>query len=74
MAKKINLEGLSEKDIEQIRSAFKWVSLKLEGMTKTLYELHIENEKFIKNFYKKQEVLDKKLYELKERYSQKYRV
>lgn len=63
--KKANLEGMTKEEAGQLALAMKWVSSKFSEMTQTLYELHQRNQAFLSEFYRKQQVIDRHIYELR---------
>lgn len=65
--KETNLDNLTAEEVKNIRIIFNWISSKIGYMADKWYELHRENEKFQREFDRKQEIIERQLYELRRR-------
>ena len=56
MAEKIDLENLSEEEVEEVKIACDWLCSKFDRIAETLNRLHASNMDFLKNAYEEQRV------------------
>ena len=61
--KESRLEGMTKEEAGQLALALNWVSSKFGEMTQTLHELHQRNQAFLSEFYRKQQVIDRQIYD-----------
>ena len=57
----------------QLGIVVNWLSGKLDTMTRTLYEVHEANQRFLSDFYQRQQAINRQLDELRGRSYQAYR-
>ncbi len=54
MAEKIDLENLSEKEVEKVKIVSDWLCSKFDGIAETLWRMHVSYRDFLKNAYREQ--------------------
>lgn len=65
--KEKGLESMTKEEARKAGLVLGWLSSKVGSMTETLHAIHQDNQRFLSEFYQKQQAIDRQIYELRGR-------